>query len=208
MNYLLRKGYIRKFTLTPGGSCYCASPRLEKALEFHEAKKYVGLHGNPTPNWVPMNAADMAGAAARISLARLLSETLQRLSTQNKAEKCGCYTYLQQAAFIVTVAAVGEKSADCQLLLGAFWDDQAGCEEFESILRNDLKKVGQVVRMIVAGIDVPHARALAKAILSTACCEISEAKILLYVLAEEQYYSYTKMEPVTAAQVGADSATE
>ena len=67
LNFLQKKGYLRKYKVIPGGEFYCSSPRLEKALTYKEASKFVEVKQYRSEQFGELVEDKASSALARIA---------------------------------------------------------------------------------------------------------------------------------------------
>lgn len=195
LEYLLRKGYIRKYELIPGGEIFCASKRLRKAMSYKESSKYIGFHQISSEEWGTPITDKSINAAARIAYIRLLTE-----SASNCYVKDG-KTFGETSTFLSSAFVTGIYEADTLdngvLLIGAFWNDAEECDEFKDALNKRLESNNKYIRAIIASIDIDHAKALGETVEAIiGGKKLAVKSIYLFGLRDNEYGLYPSLKKV------------
>lgn len=206
MNYLYRKGYLRKYALTPGGEFFCASPRLMKAMTFNECSKFVGIRQRSAEEWGESIEDKAASAAARIAYVNLYQIIFMHLMRRNVTSYNTAMSFCTDAFFVGIRAA--ETPDEGEFALGAFWDAPEECDHFMDIVKDNLSTCRKAARVFVAGIRQEKAKAVAQAVLGELESELSEAAIYLYSLADNSFYEYPSMVPLDIKEMYGETARE
>lgn len=206
LDYLFKRGFLRRYGITPGGEFYCASPRLIKALTYMDACKYVGVKRRTPQDWGEPIEAKASAVASRVALSELYVSCISRMQgrgVKNFTNKGGVMT----AAFCCKVSDADD-NADCELFLGAFWESGDECDTFMDSVREILQECNGASAVVIASLDLQHARDLTEAMLNALGEGEISAPIYLYALSENTHYAYPALEPVDALAVGNDGNNE
>ena len=203
LSHLYKKGYLRKYSLFPGGEFFCASARLIKAMSFKECSKFAGIRRRTSEAWGERIEDRAASAAARIAYVNvnvLIARRFIERKTSEYTEKMCIFT---DAFFsLIKINAFPEK---CELAVGAFWDNTAECDAFLETATVHLNACEGIAQIYAAGINHEKARAFAKALLEETGHDFSGANVWLYSLSDNSYCRYPSMEPVDVEALYADS---
>lgn len=189
LEFLLRKGYIRKYKLISKGDFYCMSPRLIKALTYKEASKLVDVkqyHLDVESDEPDYDTASMA--AARIAYLNLFTYIAQY--NLNNSRNYQSTNTIMTEAFMLKIIHEGGKKVD--LYVGAFWTDYKETDKFIEILESSYNDDLEIQKFIVAGQDKNTARILLQEIAATGVVNVEKAQKYVYVLNEEAYYDFVR----------------
>ena len=195
---LYKKGYLRKYTLTPGGDFYCASPRCIKALTFKEPSKFVGIRQMSINDWGETIDDKESSAAARISFLTIATEIIRTLND------IGTVRYSDTMTFFTDAFSYGVKDVNhpenCFVSLGAFWDNDNECDLFFDRITEIIQENGDAKALIIAGIDKVRAHAIARALLQSFDDDLIHAvnRISLFSFLEHDFYSYDSLEMISS----------
>lgn len=192
---LLKKGYLRKYVLTPGGTFYCASPRLIKALRYREASRFVGVRQGILDHMGVEIEDKAASAAARLAFMRIQGAVSQELKSQRSMKAWQQSHRMLRDAFYLRIWDKTHSMGDV-LVLGAFWESAKECDSDGKILEKCLQDCGNISLCIVAGGDKERAHALAGVLLDQLPYDFSGTKIVLYSFLEEEFFSRETGEKV------------
>lgn len=205
LDYLQKKGYLRKYRLTPGGEFYCASPRLMKALTFRDAAKMVGIRQCSVEDWGNMIDDKNTSVACRVVYGKMYCVSVQRFLCAGKKS----FTENQDTftdAFFSRIFP-DDKSMKCDISIGAFWDNTDECDDFLEMVKTWVDGVSDIGRVFFSALNAEKAKLLAdimlKALGEALVCE----HIYLYGLIDDAYFSYPECE-TTNVLVDADSYEE
>ncbi len=192
LDYLLKKGYLRKYTVTLGGYFYCASPKLMKALSFKDAARMTGVRQRAVEDWGCFIEDKNTGVVSRITYGRLYCESISRLKRAGRLS----FTLQEKSftdAFILRVFPT-DKSAGCDLNIGVFWDNTEECDSFMEDLGSMLEAGTRIERIVFAALNTEKARCLAELLLDTFGDRLSSEEIDLYSFADNHYSTYPEDE--------------
>lgn len=204
-DYLERKGYLRKYKLSPWGEFYCASPRLVKALAYKEAAKMIGVRQKQLEDWGSTIDDKNTSAACRITYGKLYKESVSAFIAAGKTaftENANTFT----DAFFSRVFP-SDKEISCDINIGVFWDSIDEADDFLEMLKNCLKEVSDIGRVTFAALNMEKAKIVADLMLEEVGNALNEGTIYLYSLSDESYYTYPGCE-VTDSREASGSATE
>nr|MCR5294493.1 hypothetical protein [Lachnospiraceae bacterium] len=186
--HLLGKGYLRKYTLIPGGEYFTASPKLVKAMTLKEGSEFVGIKKRQAEKFENENLT-APQAAARIAFIKLYSESAKRLTAKGSGKIAEKVEFGRASFASFVQSADGLK--DAELLFGAFWTDGGECEEMLKTLKDYMAECGPASRITVAGKDRDKAIALINALKETV--DFSDTKIFAYNFSTGEYMDYARV---------------
>lgn len=196
LDYLYKRGYLRKYTLVPGGEFFCASIRLQKALTQQASSQLLGMNKRPLSDWGEPAEDSASCAATRLAMSNTYELCIERQKNA-EVEKRSEVVTTSSRAYILSVFDSDHKS-DYDLIIGAFWEKTE--EEFDMFLghlEKQLAHVDRIARITIAGINKTVAKALADSILATTDISKYNAPIFLYGLSEDSYYSYSDLTAIS-----------
>lgn len=205
LDYLQKKGYLRKYSLQPSGGFYCASPKLMKALTFKDAAKMIGIQRRSLENWGKPIEDKNTSAASRIVSERLYCESAKRLIKEGKI----CFTENESVftdSFFSRVFPT-DKSVNCEINIGVFWDDTKECDAFVEQIKKTLEEAIPIGCVIFAALDRKRAECLADILLGELGETISFGEIYLYSLSDNCYYTYPGGDVIDVSEIRPEKET-
>ena len=217
---LFRKGYLRRYTL-PGGAFYVPSPRLERALQFADACRYIGVR-KPKDGFLNRGIDDTPESAA-VRLAQIVTEmdAYTRI-VQGGAHLSSAAASIGAHGFAIRLS--GDKGTPhTEVLLCALWRNADECDEFLSQAEEHIFSAESIDRLTVASLTFDKAAALADAILETSGLGDKCPAVTLYSILDGTYADHRtppepdpedklvdapENEPVDALENEPDSASE
>ncbi len=194
LDYMYRKGYLRKCELMDIGSFFIASPRLEKALSQQDSRKFAGVHSNIFKGWDERVESNASCALACFMFSKLHADSMFFLK-KRKLEDSFRDSLIQPESFLLR--NFPKKNPDSSdVVIGAFWTDTAECDEFIKQIRNKLSEVKECYRVVYAGLNLEKARILADLLEDEKLIDSSNGNRYLYSAREKCYYEYPSMNPV------------
>ena len=188
LEYLQKKGYLRKYRLDPWGEFYCASPRLMKSLTYKDVVKMIGIRQSQVEDLKTTIYDKNTSVACRIVYGKLCRASVAALKKVGKpaiTEKTNTFT----DAFFSRVFSTDEEIG-CDINIGVFWDRTDKANKFLEKLKNSLETVSGISRVIFAALSVEKAKILADIILDEVEDVRDKAPIYLYSLSDDCYYTY------------------
>ena len=141
LEYLFRKGYLRRNTLNGVGKGYCASPRLRKAMQYADAIRFVGVRRMTNTNIEYLEEPE--GVAVRIAQMAMEEEAHRRFLARNVE----CVLSNKEMCPFSSVARIGiEKSyQDSEVMICAIWRDTgaviSGCTALRRENTNRIRRM-------------------------------------------------------------------
>lgn len=203
LEYLLKKGYLHKYRLVPGGEFYCASSRLRKALTFKEGCKYAGIRQHALEDFGDEIEGAASSVAARVAFTKLNNANIRRY-VDKAVSGYKEHSSICTNAFVDCVYLADDPS-DCELSFGAFWDTPEECDDMLETVKNFLSSCEGVSRLTAAGVDFEKARALLHTVLEFLDCDFIGTEMYVYSLADD---AFQKDSEDSFADAGIDSPEE
>ncbi len=190
LDYLCRKGYLRRFVIAPYGDYYTPSPRLIKAASYKEGSKYIDIRKVNESDWHDADEGKANESLNRVAFLKVFTK-LRSHAFDAGVLSSNLTTAMRNAAFVNAVVPADDiENGD--LGIGAFWDENNTSEDVEDLVR----VIGDVfngdndyARVVYASFDLDRARALAKTLIEHNE-NLREKKAFLYSLTGDIYYSY------------------
>lgn len=153
--HLVKKGYLRKYTINGIGSFYCITKKASHAFTSKEACSYLGVRRTEFESGYDMVGESAAAVVSRIAYAKILEKDLHMTSHKDfSIDKT-----LFDEAFILCNT---ELEQETELLVGCFWGNQQQCEEFDKKLKETLEEMQKISHVIFVGMEREQALALAQ----------------------------------------------
>lgn len=200
LDFLLKKGYLRRYKLIPGGDFFCGSPRLEKSLTYKDASKYIGTRQFKEED-MGIQIEDRASSAA----ARLALMTLYYNSTENYYEEgikqFGSTNVVLTESFLFKSFDTS-KPDDVEILAGAFWTEYSECDYFIKGLEKLFGNEGEsVVRFVFASEDKETAVGILKEIIRYNISAINKSDPYIYSLKDDKYFAFDNGEEIAINKI-------
>ena len=190
LDFLQKKGYLRKYKIIPGGEFYCTSPRLEKALTFKEAAKFAGTRQFSEDDWSEQLDATVARAAARAALLKLDIQSLE--AHKYRKQDFTTQQSLRDESFIIKrFEHIAPHTAE--LLAGVFFTNYDDVDGFADAILEYLEDVTRVSIFVLAAANKEMAKTIAAEIIKLAPEKLGEI-IYLYDASVNKCYAYDSDE--------------
>lgn len=191
--YMFQRGFLRKFTV-PLGSFYAVSPRLSKALEYKDSYKWTSRKAVHRNDWGESIENNACSITSRLAALDLHISSIKRF-TQSHILRYASQLDIMTDAFLLKYYSTPNNSK-CEVMLGAFWEDAAECSTFLQSAHKMVSPDHPITAMVIASLDLAHAKVLADALLAELDDTPDSASIYLYSLSEKTYFSYPDLTPV------------
>ena len=153
--HLVKKGYLRKYTVNGMGSFYCITKKASHAFSSKEACSYLDIRRTEFEPGYDMVGESSAAVVSRLAYAKILEKDL---NMTNHREFSITKT-LYEEAFILCNE---EFEQETELFVGCFWGKQQQCEEFDKKLKETLEEMQKISHIVFVGMEREQALALAK----------------------------------------------
>ena len=193
LDFLRKKGYLRKYKVMPRGEFYCASHRLEKALTYKEASKFVEVK-----QYRPDDIGELIEDRASSALARAAFLELYIYSARYYREMEEKYYSSNEVLFTEAFLyrAYGESNPDdCEIYAGVFWTEYDESDNFLKRLEDLIEGSKKVKRLIVAALNFDTASSFIRIIAKRGYDKLKYAPTYIFVKSEGKFYDFkTKKE--------------
>ena len=189
-----KNGYLRRYSVTPGGQFYCSSPRLHKALCFREASKLAGVQQRKEENCGESIEDRADSAAARVAMVQMSA-----MCFSHQSKKTPILKKRYSVATSMFFGILSTKSAlHNVVMIGAFYNQE---NETNDIYLRFIQQATEACRAgtccwLFAGMHLDNAKGLAECTFKELPDLESKVSCYLYSLLENAYYLYPSMEPV------------
>ena len=200
LSYLLKKGYLRKYSIIPGGEFYCASSRLQTALSYLEASKFAEIKQRSARDWGESIEDNAASVASRVSFANLYVDSFVRLNLHD-AKRYTETISTGTDSFCAKIFDADNKS-HCEIIAGAFWANSSECDQFYKSFTEIVSSCEAISAISFAAWNVNGAKTMVDTIISVFGQDNITAPIYLYALSEGKYYSYPELACITLDKPG------
>ena len=185
LDFLYTKGYLRRFHLLNAGEFYCASPRLERALQFETANQYVGIY-RLNKNLVKTGAAEtVEGAAVRLASLALDCDAQARLAEKKITDVTGSIM-LKKTSFVSRIRGKTD-GEEAEIFIGAMWKTTDECDGLFEEAEGMLQKTEHVSRLTFVSYTLEKAEALKAAYLEASVYVGKSAQIAVYSIKDQRY---------------------
>lgn len=188
LNFLQKKGYIRKYRIIPGGEFYCSSPRLRKSLTYKDAAKFVGvrqLHVDMVDELIEDTSSSAAARMAMLELYR--NTTLNHIESEIRQSSFN--RSVMREAFIHRTFDSTNRD-DVEFLVGAFWTQYEEMDDFSNDLSKLIEDSKNIILFIFATLNLEIAQKIMKEIMILVPGKINSKCVYLFSTESDKYYSY------------------
>lgn len=204
LTYMLNKGYLYRYSIQPGGSFYCASKRLQKALSYSAACKLINVQQRKTSEWGESIDDTSVNVASRVALSTLYESSIMRFTSR------GVKSYTESACTLTNSFCLrvfnAQDHSDCDILSGAFWDSDKDCTMYLENLKAIVSECTGISNFSMAAWDLTRAKVITKLIISFLGDLLPACTVCLYVLSEQKYYSYPDFTPLDEEKIKKDDS--
>lgn len=205
LDYLHKKGYLRKYKLVPGGEFYCASPRLIKSLSFRDAAKILGVRQRSAEGWGEPIEDKKTSAASRIVYGKLYCESIKRFIKKGKLFFGECEDIFTDCFYSVLYPK--DRGINSELNIGVFWDSIEECDVFIERVKCGLKDENTIECVTFAALNQEKAKCLADILLEILGETVSFHELYLYSLEDDVYYTYPNGDEVCTLEISPQKET-
>ena len=188
LSYLLKLGYLRKYTLIPGGSFYCPSARLMRAMTFKECSRIIGIRQQKQEDFGEDIEDFASSAMARLAFTKIYENRIKRFID------AGLNSYSESSSFGTEyfILRISSKEGEgvCELLLGAFWTNTDECDDAFSLLKRFLEGCNHVDRFTMAGTNFKNAETLMDVVIEFLDHDLSNTEKYLYSMEDDEFKKY------------------
>ncbi len=197
LDFLLKKGYIRRYKLMPRGEFYCMSPRLKKALTYKEASKLVDIKQYHLDSDFDEEDHDTASmAAARIAYLKIFTY-VTRLNQEENKNFQSTNTILEESFAL----RITPEDSDTDLFIGAFWTNYQETDKFFEFLESSYSKFENVKRFVVAAQEKESAKIVMNEVLSTGVLPVNNSEKYIYELSTEKLYEFENDNEISLEKI-------
>lgn len=193
LDFLQKKGYIRKYKIMPGGEFYCSSPRLEMALTYKDAAKFAGVRQLHADTMDELIEDTSSSASARMTLLKLYTNTALNYIKSDIRQSSSNNMVMTEAFVYRTYDSTNPD--DVEFLAGAFWTNYNEADDFAENVKKILDESKNIISFVFAAINKDVAKRIMDEIVKMAPDKLNK-NIFLYSAGEERYYSYETGEEV------------
>lgn len=199
MEFLLRKGYLRKYKLNPVGDFYCSTMRLDKALTYKEASKFVEIRQHRVEEFGEIIEDRASSAAARVAMLKLYmhdndgyyENDIKSFSAQNRV-------FTESFAYMSYDANL---KAKCNIIVGAFWTEYSECDLVLEAIKDFAGQGMEVSRIIFAAANVEKGRSIAKIVSDQHINGLDDSAVYIYGADEDVFKSFSTNEEISAEKL-------
>jgi len=187
LDFLQKKGYIRKYRIMPGGEFYCSSPRLEKSLTYKDAAKFAGVRQLHADTMGELIEDTSSSASARMTLLKLYTNTaLNHIESDIKQSSSNNMVMTEAFAYRTYDSA---NQDDVEFLAGAFWTNYNEADDFAENIKKLIDESKNIISFVFAAINKEIAKTIMGEIVKMAPEKFTK-NIYLYSAKDEKYYSF------------------
>ena len=197
LDKLRSRGYLRYYELPPFGSFYRASPRLEKAMQSEDARRYVRVSSQYAKD-LRYNFEETAECAAtRIAMLTMERDALPRFAEKNRVNPIVGKSSIDLVAsgnmysrsYAVQLAK-GNTGNYLEIMFCALWRDAQECGTLFDTVEAMVQNAKSVDRMTIAAFTLDKAAALADSYFAASAQGGKCPVVMLYGLREGKYAAY------------------
>lgn len=195
LELLLRKGYLRKYTLVPDRVFYCSSVRLKKSLTYKDASKFIGRNPLSLDSFGEEIEDLPSGAAARLAYLNLYADII-RTHRKNGGTSYSISQQILQHSFLCRINYDRNENVT-DIALGVFWPNYDESEMFTRLLNRWFSETaigGCIGRVFICALTKEKAAIFANAIRAYHNEVLKNVPCILYSFSQESYYSFDGLE--------------
>lgn len=183
LDYLIKKGYLRKYTISGKGSFYCMTRKCQRAFSSKDASAFLGVNSVAYETEAEIIDDSSSFVVSRIAFAKMLEIDckLRNLSTFSIAQ------IMHKEAFMLRVSN-GKENNTMDLFIGFFCVKQNECDKFDENLESFLKDCSEFLHIIFVGMEKNHALALSN-VFGTRYENFLHGIKYVYSLKDDRFYS-------------------
>ena len=198
LDFLQKKGYIRKYKIIPGGEFYCSSPRLEKSLTYKDAAKFVGVRQLYADTMGELIEDKASSASARMSLLKLYTNTVLNYIGADIKQSSSNNMVMAESFIFRTYDS--SNADDVEFLVGAFWTNYDEADNFSKNLKKLFEENKNINSFVFAAVNKKTAKMIVEEIIKLAPNKLKD-NVYLYSADEGKYYSYKDNEEVNVENI-------
>lgn len=195
---LQKRGYLRKYALGTIGSFYSISPRMIKALGYKEVRKFVGVRQFDANDFEADISDKATSAAARIAFINIFASAHEEVLSNWGVLRYSSSVGISTDSFTFRLFDTDSPN-HCIFVIGAFWDNTNECDKDYEHWTELALTCEEIHIIVVAGIDLERAKAIATAFMKSAGYEEAKVKVVLYSLLDQDFYEYRSMKCIERA---------
>ncbi len=180
--HLIKKGYLRRYSILGIGSFCCVTPKGEHAFSSKEACAFLGVKRSGHNQNVEVVEDTIQAVATRIAYAKMLGLDFKIRGAIGFSIQKLLYT----ESFLLGIENLKQES---DLFVGCFWGQLDECDKFDKELKDSLQELKKVSRIIFVGMDVSHVSAVAEVFIAR-YEEFMPEERYLYALKDDSFYSW------------------
>lgn len=192
VNYLLRNGYIRKYTSDSMGLGISASPRLVKALAHKDACKFLNTRQTKPENWDLSFPLAPEHIASELMMEKIIFDFKEEIDDSKPVDGW------QSENSYALIYKSGSSECRWYVALGALWRDAENCDKLMRTISDALPENTIIQKLMVAGYDFTYAKALANAYLECESSVRTYSEVSLFSYVENRYQEYHYNDTETA----------
>lgn len=194
LDFLQKKGYLRKYRVVPGGEFYCSSPRLDKSLTSKDASKFVGVRQLSADKMSEFIEDKASSVFTRMAFMNLYKNSGRSYNSRGVRRYIESNMLLTESFLYKSFNA--ENPAELEILAGTYWTNEEECDVFIKRLQDMVEEAESINRFVVASANVSFARKIIEEILSLGFDKLNDESVYIYVLSLDTYYSYKDSKKV------------
>lgn len=188
LDYLQKKGYVRKYGVPEIGSFYCISPRCTKALQSKDARAFLKIKENIKSDYGKFVDDTLSPVLTRIAYSTLLTEYLEQLGN-----KSACVSNIIWRETFAARILNNEKNK-AYVFTGSFFENADEADKYISNIKNNYFDEIENLHYMITGINKEFARKLAEYLIEK--LDIASENVYYYSLTEKEYFAFPSNEKV------------
>lgn len=199
LEFLQKKGYLRKYKIIPGGEFYSASPRLMKSLTYKDAAKLVGVRQVQADEIEKLDIDTASSAFSRMYFVKMHINTVL-IRKKSGVGQISSKSILMPEAFVDTIIDTSGPT-NTTFLCGAFWTKCDEIDDFLEELLEMIKESTNITLFILAATNKDIAKILMDRIMNLVPEKILSEHVIISVAREDKFYSYKSGEEIRAEDI-------
>ncbi len=187
LDFLHKKGYLRKYRLMPGGEFYTGTDRLKKGLSFKDAAKFLDIKQRKGEEETPIE--DRASSAAvRIAFLNTYRNTVLSYQALGADRQTLSGTFFTEM-FVRKIVDPDSAENGTELLAGSFLTEYNECDQLIARMKQFISDDEKLSRFVFGASDLETGRIFVEELRKAGPKPLSDVETVLYVLNDDSYHS-------------------
>ncbi len=189
LEFLQKKGYLRRYRVMPGGEFYNATDRLRKGLSFKDAAKFIGVKLQKGELEGKTLEDKVSSAAARVAFLNIYCNTVKNYVAEGAGRRTDSGAIATEAV-VRTTQDPDRPDHGLDLTVTWFPTGYDNCDEIFEILKKFVAEDDKLNRFIFGASDVETGKNFVEELRKAGPKQLSKVDPIIYVLKDDAYYGF------------------